>query len=335
MTYLCGMKKSITLRVAFTLVILGSYSQSIDAQQFGGGFTPDFVPNFCDSVGARTLKFTTSFYWYSGSDTNQNFEFVGYQGITCSQSGACACYGYPAQVDIDVYVNLDSVPSCLYGPLGLCAYMGNECVALFSINGYTYNPQIIGEVSLQSDSLNFGNVPIGTDDSIYASIEIGTPGSVFRKLQPLNIKDPFSADSLIPLFGGCPAVPFRSPYIHFQPTQIGHYIDTTYIYDPIRKDSTMLILIGDGVAAGVTESTTAEPAMQVYPNPCDQLANIVLPSDGLVQVEIRNALGAIVQSYRNVNSDLTMDASTLPGGIYFIEARTGDAVVMKKLVVIH
>jgi hypothetical protein len=52
-------------------------------------------------------------------------------------------------------------------------------------------------------------------------------------------------------------------------------------------------------------------------------------------VEIRNALGAIVQSYRNVNSDFTIDASLLPGGIYFIGARAGDSVDMKKLVVIH
>ncbi len=87
MTYLCGMKKLITLRVAFTLVILASYCKYSEAQQFGRGFTPEFVPNFCDSVGAHTLKFSTSFYWYSGSDTNQNFKFVGYQGITCSSSG--------------------------------------------------------------------------------------------------------------------------------------------------------------------------------------------------------------------------------------------------------
>ncbi len=245
----------------------------------------------------------------------------------------CACYGYPAQED--VYVNLDSVPPCLYGPLGLCAYLGNECVALFSINGYTYNPQIIGEVSLQSDSLIFGNVPVGTNDSIYASIDISPTGSVIRKVIPLNVQNPFSADSLVPLFGGCSANIAGNDYIHFNPTEAKHYIDTTYLYDPIRKDSTMLILIGDGVAAGVAESAPDEPAMQVYPNPCDQFANIVISDDGLEQIEIRNALGAVVQTYQNVNSDFMIDASSLQGGIYFIEARAGDSIVTKKLVVIR
>ncbi len=122
---------------------------------------------------------------------------------------------------------------------------------------------------------------------------------------------------------------------NFHPTQIGHYIDTTYLYDPIRKDSTMLILIGDGVAPDVVNSPPQEVAMQVYPNPCDQFANIVLPPEASEQVEIRNALGAVVQSYPNVNSDFTLDASSLPGGIYFIEAKVWDAIVTKKLVVIH
>lgn len=97
----------------------------------------------------------------------------------------------------------------------------------------------------------------------------------------------------------------------------------------------MLILIGDGVAAGVAESKPIEASMQVYPNPCDQFANIVLPNVGLEQVEIRNALGTVVQSYPNVNSDFSIDVSSLADGDYFIEARAGDVAVTKKLVVIH
>ncbi len=214
---------------------------------------------------------------------------------------------------------------------------GYDCfgskIATFMISGYTYSTKIIGRVHLDEDTLNFMNVPIGTNTSLLLGVEIDTFGSIYRKLLPFNIQDPFSSpDSVVPSFGGCM---LGNDYFIFQPTQIGHYVDTSYLYDPIRKDSTMLILIGDGVAAGVAENTANEPAMQVYPNPCDQFANIVLPPDGLEQVEIRNALGAVVRSYRSVNSDLTLDASMLPGGIYFIEARSGATIVTKKLLVIH
>jgi Secretion system C-terminal sorting domain len=224
----------------------------------------------------------------------------------------------------------------MWGPLGLFAYIDstNYYASAFWMNGYCYNPRIVGNMRLYSDALNFKNVPIGTNDSVFLDVLMDTEGSIFRALLPLGVQKPFySADSIIPEF--CESLSTQGDYFHFQPTQIGHYVETTYLYDPIRKDSTMLILIGEGVAPDVVNSTPQEPPMQVYPNPCDQFANIVLPSEDLEQVEIRNALGAVVQSYPNVNSDFTMDVSSLGDGIYFIEARSDGAIVTKKLVVIH
>ncbi len=341
MTYLCRMKRLILHSAvgvsAFFVLLL--FSLASKAQTAFLGFSPDSANFMADSIGS-TLTFgvdvgaagvygAINLYGSEGVTSNPNWVTTDRSGM-----GGSGLFVTAQLYKLGCIIDTLTAVSTFYDYASGGNY--DSIAAFFMISGYVYDPQKMGQVQLDKDTFNFGNVPIGKMESMFLSVRIDTFESIFRELEPLNVQVPFSsADSISPEFDSCYNYSPSSDYFQFQPTQIGHYIDTTYLFDPIRKDSTLLILIGEGVAAGVAESRIVKPVMQVYPNPCDQFANIVLPSEGLEQVAIRNALGANVQSYRNVNSDLTVDASSLPGGIYFIEARTGDAVVMKKLVVIH
>jgi hypothetical protein len=335
--------KSFILRTLFGLFLTSTIS--VQARSQGNGHSDGFFePNslrYIDSVGTKSLSFATFFESY-GSSTPLHLNFVGSPGISSYPSGfdVYSAGGGAQGTELTVYIRLDSLLSCTssnglfvddtdpYGP--------GSPFSSFWVYCYVYNPTIFGRVRLLSDTLNFGSVSIGTDKYMSLLVLVDTDSSVFRELTPVNLAAPFSSDdSIEPEFNGCIVDPTQGNYFIFKPTSIKQYTDTTYLYDPIRKDSTMLILIGDGVAAGVAETTANEPAMQVYPNPCDQFANIVLPPEGLEKIEIRNALGAVVKSYRNVSSDFMLDVAALPGGIYLVEARSGVAVVTKKLVVIH
>jgi hypothetical protein len=331
--YLCGMKRLILrigLRVS-VFCILFQLSEAVIAQTDGITFYPSVEFFTHDSIGS-TLTFSLG---VGASGVFNGVEISGTSGVVPNPNYLNTNRSGNGGTQILVSVKLDRA-GCF---MGILSANGGSFTANCNITGYVYDPRTIGRVYLDSNTLNFGGIAIGSEDSIFENVLYDTISNISVSLQPLNLRPPFaSQDSIVSQYTNCGYLSSGLNYgwyFHFLPTKIGHYVDTTYLYDLTRKDSTMLILIGDGVAAGVAESVPDEPAMQVYPNPCDQFANIVVPLEGLEQVEIRNALGAVVQSYRNVNSDLTMDVSSLPGGIYFIEARSEGAIITKKLVVIH
>lgn len=182
------MKNSV-LRTLFGLIIIVSISPQAKAQGIGGYFSPNSV-TFIDSIGAKTLEFTTTFYGFA-YDTSVYVNFVGYPGLSypggiTSDPPGCYLYYQATQVAVKVFVNLDSVPTCMEAPEGLCAYVGNTAlgVAGFFTEGYTYDAEKVGRMYILSgDSLDFGNVPLGTDDSLFVYVHIDTDGSIFAHCQ--------------------------------------------------------------------------------------------------------------------------------------------------------
>jgi hypothetical protein len=329
------MKKTIILVVplAFTIFF---WPCEAAAQSTQGGFIPNSV-GLEGSIGS-VLKFTTKLsFFIPGSSGAYGPYFVGSPGVTFI-SGPISGYGSLVESeDVTVFVNTDSI-DCLIPPeAGLFAYVdSNQFLAGFYLNVYIYDPKIVGRVSLNSDTLNFGTVPLGDSmpESVYVSID--TLGSIYRILQPLNVQVPFSPpDSVAPSFGGC-SVWVGDEYFYFKPTEIRKYVDTTYLYDPIRKDSTMLILIGEGVAANVGNSGEGGNRIAISPNPCDKHCTLSITDGQIEHVIVRNLLGESVLDISSLHNDeFSISTASFPNGIYFIEARSNENIYRERVIVAH
>ncbi|MFI5201179.1 MAG: T9SS type A sorting domain-containing protein, partial [Candidatus Kapaibacterium sp.] len=238
------------------------------------------------------------------------------------------------QQEVTVSVQFDTI-QCWNGPGGVSAVDdSNNYVASFSIVGYVYSPKIVGRISLISDTFYFGHVVVEANDSEWLDVPVDTFGCIFRTLIPLNIRPPFScADSITPEY--CQFLT-QNDYFHFHPTAIGHYIDTTFLYDPIRKDSTMLILLGEGVAAGVSPNAAEANSLRINPNPCDRSAAISLSGGDIEDITVRNILGeCVLESRMGTSGIFNLNTSELPAGIYFVEVRSRHGRYWQRIVVSH
>ena len=91
-----------------------------------------------------------------------------------------------------------------------------------------------------------------------------------------------------------------------------------------------------------TEDPQSEIALlgDAYPNPVIGTVSIsfVLPAVTRIHLELRNALGQVVQvladgEFAAGQHETVLDAGHLAAGIYFYHLRSGDAMMSKKLVV--
>jgi hypothetical protein len=327
-------------KLAFVL-LLSLNSVLARGQVEGGGFSPSnggpaYVP-----AGTAVVYNTVASVEINvrGNVDDADFSFEG-EGTT-TPSGFEAYRGLTTcNVQITIESDISECYNC--NPCGITAIeVGNSSVGFFYSFGPVvfYDPHITGHAKAYSfqlpysDTINFGNTMVG--DSVRSQFQLALDSlGQYRAFKAINAEPPFRTTDSIPMGYSCSQFS-TSSFVWFVPTQPGLYIDTVYFLDPLTQDSIPLVLTGNAYDADVAESTSDESAMQVYPNPCDRFANIVLPSQTLEQVEIRNALGATIQSFHGMNSDFTLDASSLPDGIYFIEGRTLGAIEVKKLVVIH
>ena len=76
------------------------------------------------------------------------------------------------------------------------------------------------------------------------------------------------------------------------------------------------------VAVGVNEAATS--TMSIYPNPFN--TEFVIETTALTTISVMNAMGQVVLS-RTINGRTSIDAATLPTGIYFVREETSGAVM--------
>jgi Secretion system C-terminal sorting domain len=335
MSYLCGMKKAIATLILLMLETM-SFPLNGTAQVAMVSFSPNGII-FSDSVES-TLTFTTTMDCYFVSGGVVHLKCTP-RNITAYPSEVTGIAGQKLTEKVTVIAHLDSTPGCwFHADHGLNAVddSGNFLYGFFIAGGYIYSPQIIGLIHLLTDTLNFGHVPVGADTSLSINVQADTFGSIFRELQSLNVLTPFSSsDSITPDFG-CGAIYSRANYFDFHPTAIGNYIDTVFLYDPIRKDSTMLILLGEGVAAGVSPNAAEDNSFRIYPNPCDRSAAISLSGEDIEEVTVQNILGErVFESRQEPSQFLNLNTSTLPSGIYFVEVRSGQGQYRQRIIISH
>lgn len=315
------------LFVAFSLIA----SKNCAAQFFESlGPLDDFhVP------AGSTVTFKTSFIMgHTHPPTSWNVKLVPSPGVVSTSPSSFFAEDY-STTPITITIKSDTF-GCLCWPCmvnaegdsGRWAY--NHWTAL----GVFYNPNIVGKLKAPG-TLDFGRVAVGHRDSLRYSITLWTPDSlaIYRTFQPVRISLPFAIFAINDTPGLSYTCTTSFSYAYFEPTKIGHYIDTAYLLDPLTNDSIPLVLIGNAYDAGVAED--AAPQVKLFPNPCDQTLNVWLASEGISAVEIRNLLGEKVYSSRRSASELSVDCSSLPAGIYFARISTSRGAVQRQLVIAH
>ncbi|HZK77020.1 MAG TPA: T9SS type A sorting domain-containing protein [Candidatus Kapabacteria bacterium] len=152
----------------------------------------------------------------------------------------------------------------------------------------------------------------------------------------MNVAMPFSwLDSVTPTgTGSCPFAGESSAF--FEPTEVGNYIDSVYLYDPLQNDSTLLILLGEGVAAGVSRDVVETNSLRINPNPCDRSAAISLSGEEIEEVTVQNILGErVFESQQEPSALFNLNTSALPSGIYFMEVRSRKGQYREHIIVSH
>ena len=334
-----------------TLALLTVIPLRIEAQNWYGGFTPYSV-FLAAPADAGVLIFATNLSAHTTSDTLITLNLEGSPGITSDPSEFQIERGISANALVRISVNLKDWVQYPCGgmPNGLWVHPSDFGPGTWvMIYGYVYDPKTEGRAHVDTTTLNFGRVIIDTfvSQDLSQHVFIDSLGSRYRYLRLLDVRAPFFADdSIQPMFAGTGIG--MSPYclmdfdhrgfIRFQPTQPGHYIDTAFLFDPLQGDSTMLILEGDGVNPPLKDVDFAPSqvsSVSIYPNPCSDVATVALHGMWFDQITILSILGTRVKEFRNVNSDLVLDASVVPDGFYVIEAQSRNKVMTKCFLVMH
>ncbi|MDP4198736.1 MAG: T9SS type A sorting domain-containing protein [Bacteroidota bacterium] len=226
-----------------------------------------------------------------------------------------------------------NIARCYAGPPQIFAYYDSihfyGGASYYVVEGVVYDPKIVGKISAP------GTVYCGSvaPDSI-AEIRIDIRNDSFaqyRQIKLLSVRAPFNLDDTIEMMYPCTEF-ITTPNCSFHPIKPGHYSDTAYLLDPLTNDSIPLILIGECVAAGVADHTPT-PQLRLFPSPCDRQLNVWLSGEEASSVEIWNVMGKRVYSNRNAKSELAVDCSLLPAGVYFVDIRATDRTIRRRLIV--
>ena len=181
-------------------------------------------------------------------------------------------------------------------------------------------------LSVDHDTLNFGDVPVGITVSdtfaVHAAAE-GVLGAAFANY-------PFHAVRYPPFQG----TEFRVP-VSFAPPRNGQFSGMLYI--SVDDRSLQIVLRGRGVPQGGPQPLT----MNIAPNPFNLTTAIRfnLPEAGDVRIALYDILGreaktiSIPQAASGEHS-IMLDAASLASGVYFVRLQTGNTAVSRKLLLL-
>ena len=104
---------------------------------------------------------------------------------------------------------------------------------------------------------------------------------------------------------------------------IGDYENQMYIDD---------ININAAFPVGISEVSTYD--VSIYPNPATNLINVVLPSVENTEVVIFNMVGEVIyQNDKLTKTNFTVDMSNHSNGIYFVNVKSNNNVITKKVTI--
>ncbi|MBU1369360.1 MAG: T9SS type A sorting domain-containing protein, partial [Bacteroidetes bacterium] len=105
--------------------------------------------------------------------------------------------------------------------------------------------------------------------------------------------------------------------------------------ESLNADNYHGFMVSIGQITGILENDGVKniPLIRVYPNPSDNLVNIILPSYCKFDVSLKDNTGrTVVEKTSNIGDQHLMDVSTLPGGIYYLIIEAEDSTEIIKLI---
>ncbi|MBI1286096.1 MAG: T9SS type A sorting domain-containing protein [Flavobacteriales bacterium] len=104
----------------------------------------------------------------------------------------------------------------------------------------------------------------------------------------------------------------------------------------VQHDNAHQMQIG-GLTLGITYQAPTNQKLEIYPNPAKANVRVHLPSvaSGSCQLAVFDAVGRMVKNepLTHANTDVNLDVSNLPGGIYTVQFRNSSHTASSKLVI--
>jgi hypothetical protein len=214
----------------------------------------------------------------------------------------------------------------------------------------TYQVSLVSHPSSGIDAAGniycaFSSIMEGTDDgtgkcfrNIYA---IKSTDGGANWTAPYNISPSTIDEKVYPSMAR--TVTATDMYICYTRDQIaGHGVFTATNPDPDNADvphEIVCAVVSTSDLISVPEHSVSLSAIEVYPNPANTSANVVinLTQSLEVTVSLYNTTGQLVSSQvKNLSagaSTITFDVANLPAGIYFVNVMEGTTTISKKLIV--
>jgi hypothetical protein len=92
-----------------------------------------------------------------------------------------------------------------------------------------------------------------------------------------------------------------------------------------------LIVTGDSVVETLNNTSFSENDFKVYPNPANNVLNVISTTVSIESYEIYDVLGRIVRN-KTINSTNQFDISELKTGVYFIKLFSGYNETVKRFI---
>lgn len=110
-----------------------------------------------------------------------------------------------------------------------------------------------------------------------------------------------------------------------------HVVKYTYADTNGCADSALVTIVVQN-CTGVNEVISLDKEVQLYPNPFSESISVNVAIGGTVTVTMFNILGESVGAWNVAKGQNIINTKLIPSGIYFIQIKTKDGVLNKKLV---
>ena len=199
--------------------------------------------------------------------------------------------------------------------------VGDRTVYIEDDNGATIHSQLF-TVPVGESRINFTNWNLTPGTGYRLRVQESGHG-FWRDNSNLNVNFPYNLGDLVSITGANTGSP--TYYYYFYDWEVQGEACSC-----VSDRTEVVVSVG---TVGVEEGDLSGVA--VYPNPATEFVTVSVPSsvEGLVELNVMDALGNLVYSKTIVAGANQVDVSALAGGLYLLELKTDSGRVSSKLLV--
>ncbi len=201
------------------------------------------------------------------------------------------------------------------------------CLLASGFAQINFTPAVLDTTMYAQPSTYTFEAAIGLQNNTFADLQLGFENIEENMPVGWQTSNCLGANCLpIGVTSGTFSLELMSPdnYIigHFYPNNItGSGYMRIKVYE-VFNPSNFVILTYYGVVGQVTDITQIkEEDVKVFPNPAQDVLNIIVPNDTSEKIELRvfDALGRLVKSMMTTQSATQLDIADLQAGVYVVE----------------